>query len=93
MNPLENELKITGEMLIGGAAVRGTAAELQAIDPSNGQVLSPLFGGGGQAEVDRACALAAEVNALASASNAVAINLMLVTLPIRSVLLSSETSP
>lgn len=52
-------MKITGEMLIGGAAVRGRLAELQAIDPASGSSLGPCFGGGGAAEVKRACALAA----------------------------------
>jgi alpha-ketoglutaric semialdehyde dehydrogenase len=52
-------LKITGDMLIGSAAVRGHAGELRAIDPSSGRELAPAFGTGGKAEVDRACELAA----------------------------------
>lgn len=52
-------MKITGDMLIGSATVRGHAGELQAIDPSSGLAIAPVFGGGGKAEVDRACKLAA----------------------------------
>lgn len=52
-------MKITGEMLIGGAAVRGTAGEMQAIAADSGQAIGPVFGGGGSAEVERACELAA----------------------------------
>ena len=53
-------MKITGEMLIGGTAVRGREAELQALDPSSGQAVGPVFGGGGRDEVERACRLAAQ---------------------------------
>lgn len=52
-------MKITGNMLIGSAPVRGHAGELHAIDPSSGQTIAPTFGAGGKAEVDRACQLAA----------------------------------
>ncbi len=52
-------MKITGEMLIGSAAVHGQAGELQAIDPSSGQAIAPAFGAASKAEVDRACKLAA----------------------------------
>lgn len=50
---------ITGEMLIGARAVRGHAGELQAIAAATGKPLGPVFGGGGEDEVDRACELAA----------------------------------
>lgn len=49
---------ITGDLLIGASAVRGYAGELQALDPASGQALSPAFGAGGPAELDRACQLA-----------------------------------
>lgn len=52
-------MKITGNMLIGSAAVRGYVGELRAIDPSSGQAIPPAFGAGGKAEVDRACQIAA----------------------------------
>jgi NADP-dependent aldehyde dehydrogenase len=51
---------ITGEMLIGSTALRGTHDEIRAINPSTGQHIDPPFGGGAAAEVDRACALAWE---------------------------------
>ncbi|MDR5818245.1 MULTISPECIES: aldehyde dehydrogenase (NADP(+)) [unclassified Caballeronia] len=51
-------MKITGEMLIGASAVRGTDATLRAFDPARNADLEPTFGGGGAAEVARACELA-----------------------------------
>ncbi len=51
-------LAISGEQLIGAAAKRGTAGELQAWSPIRGQVLPETFGGGDAADVERACALA-----------------------------------
>jgi alpha-ketoglutaric semialdehyde dehydrogenase len=53
-------MAITGEMLIGASAVRGTEGDIQGINPATGEKLQPAFGGGGPAEVERACALAAE---------------------------------
>lgn len=51
-------MNLTGEMLIGARAVRGTTAELRAINPATGATLEPVFGGGGVGEVEAACALA-----------------------------------
>jgi 2,5-dioxopentanoate dehydrogenase len=51
-------MKITGEMLIGATAVRGSDATLRAFDPARGADLEPVFGGGGAEEVGRACELA-----------------------------------
>ena len=51
-------MQITGDMLIGAQAVRGTEATLQAINPATGAAIGPDFHGGGEAEVERACALA-----------------------------------
>jgi alpha-ketoglutaric semialdehyde dehydrogenase len=51
-------MKITGEMLIGKSAVRGRESTLVAINPALGTELEPFFGGGGLADVDRACSLA-----------------------------------
>ena len=51
-------MKITGEMLIGASAVRGADATLRAYDPARNTDLEPAFGGGGAAEVARACELA-----------------------------------
>lgn len=50
--------QITGDMLIGGSLVRGEAGLLKAFDPSLGVALEPDFGGGSEADIDRACHLA-----------------------------------
>ncbi|KAF1050180.1 aldehyde dehydrogenase (NADP(+)) [Xylophilus sp.] len=50
---------ITGEMLIGSQAVRGTERTQRAYNPATGQEIDePVFGLGGQAEVNRAAELA-----------------------------------
>ncbi|CAO3377245.1 aldehyde dehydrogenase (NADP(+)) [Azospirillum argentinense] len=51
-------MTLTGMMLIGTESHRGRNGEIHAIDPSTGATLDPAFGGGGAAEVDRACQLA-----------------------------------
>ena len=54
-------MQITGEMLIGASCVRGTEGQQQAFNPATDQFIdAPVFGMGGQAEVDRAALLAAE---------------------------------
>jgi 2,5-dioxopentanoate dehydrogenase len=53
-------MKITGEMLIGKQAMRGRESTLRAVNPALGTELEPSFGGGGPAEIDRACSLAQE---------------------------------
>ena len=54
-------MQITGEMLIGASCVRGTEGQQQAFNPATDQFIgAPVFGMGGQAEVDRAAQLAAE---------------------------------
>ena len=50
---------ITGEMLIGNQAVRGSHDAIKGINPTTGQTIEPGFPGGGTTEVERACALAA----------------------------------
>jgi 2,5-dioxopentanoate dehydrogenase len=55
---LTAEMTLTGEMLIGGRAVRGTESALHAVDPATGKELEPEFGGGSAADVDAACTLA-----------------------------------
>ncbi|MGU7784693.1 aldehyde dehydrogenase (NADP(+)) [Burkholderia sp. PU8-34] len=52
-------MQISGQMVIGGASVRGTAGALRAFDPARGVELEPEFGAGDAADVDRACSLAA----------------------------------
>ena len=51
-------MQITGEMLIGGQAVRGTAGSLRAFDPARNSEIEPAFGAGDAQDVDRACRLA-----------------------------------
>ena len=51
-------MQITGEMLIGGQAVRGTAGTLRAFDPARNSEIEPAFGAGDAQDVDRACRLA-----------------------------------
>jgi NADP-dependent aldehyde dehydrogenase len=53
-------LPLTGELLIGGRAVPGAAGEVRAYNPATGETLEPAFGGASAADLDRACALAAE---------------------------------
>jgi 2,5-dioxopentanoate dehydrogenase len=52
-------MQITGDMLIGGSAVRGTKGTLRAFDPARNMEIEPEFGAGGTVEVGRACELAA----------------------------------
>jgi acyl-CoA reductase-like NAD-dependent aldehyde dehydrogenase len=49
---------LTGKMIIGADFVQGTATTFRAINPVTGTELEPSFGGGGKADVDRACELA-----------------------------------
>src|SRR6059058_5701477 len=55
---LTSAATVTGEMLIGSRAVRGTHGTVRAINPASGEQMDPEFGEGGQREVDEACALA-----------------------------------
>ena len=51
-------MTLTGEMLIGARAVRGTVDKLRAVNPATGLELEPEFGGGSEREVNAACVLA-----------------------------------
>jgi alpha-ketoglutaric semialdehyde dehydrogenase len=51
-------MQLTGEMLIGARATRGTQGAMHAINPATGEQLEPAFYGGGPEEVDLACNLA-----------------------------------
>jgi NADP-dependent aldehyde dehydrogenase len=51
-------MELTGEMLIGARAVRGTEGTLRAVNPATGAELEPAFGGGTEKDVDAACELA-----------------------------------
>ncbi|WP_343672155.1 aldehyde dehydrogenase (NADP(+)) [Paraburkholderia heleia] len=53
-------MQITGDMLIGGRAVRGPEKPLAAFNPATGEAIpAPAFGSGTAADVDAACQLAA----------------------------------
>ena len=52
--------RLTGHMVIGFERVAGTGAAISAVDPRTGERLDPEYRYGGDAEVDRACALADE---------------------------------
>ena len=51
-------MQLTGDMLIGDTAVRGTGAAIRAVNPSSGQDLDPPFPGGTTEDVKHACDLA-----------------------------------
>jgi alpha-ketoglutaric semialdehyde dehydrogenase len=51
-------MKLTGEMLIGAQAVRGSEQAFSGHDAATGAALEPSYGGASSADVDRACALA-----------------------------------
>jgi len=51
-------MTITGEMLIGAAAVRGTEDTFYGINPATGEKLEPAFHSGNANDVERACSLA-----------------------------------
>ncbi|MFC0386894.1 aldehyde dehydrogenase (NADP(+)) [Muricoccus vinaceus] len=51
-------MTITGEMLLGATALRGTDKPIRAVEAATGEPMEPAFGGGTAADVERACALA-----------------------------------
>src|SRR5580698_11313673 len=53
-------MQITGDMLLGASAVRGSQGTLRAFDPARNTEIEPAFGAGGAADVERACLLAAQ---------------------------------
>ncbi|WP_028224216.1 aldehyde dehydrogenase (NADP(+)) [Paraburkholderia ferrariae] len=53
-------MQISGTMLLGADAVRGSQGEMRAFAPALGQEIEPAFGLGGTADVERACTLAAD---------------------------------
>jgi alpha-ketoglutaric semialdehyde dehydrogenase len=53
-------MKITGTMLIGKSEVPGTQGTVRAFNPATGIDMDPAFGVGSEADVDRACLLAAQ---------------------------------
>jgi alpha-ketoglutaric semialdehyde dehydrogenase len=55
---LQSTGMLTGEMLIGSRAVRGTEGSLHAVNPATGEEMEPAFGEGTAADVYAACTLA-----------------------------------
>ncbi|PAU77910.1 aldehyde dehydrogenase family protein, partial [Halomonas salipaludis] len=51
-------MSLEGKLLIGQQAVSGERAEIRATNPATGEALEPVYRGGSQAEVERACELA-----------------------------------
>src|ERR1700678_1376420 len=51
-------MQLTGEMLIGGRAVRGAVGTMRAVNPATGEAMEPAFGGGSTRDVATACELA-----------------------------------
>ncbi|MCM2129761.1 aldehyde dehydrogenase (NADP(+)) [Larsenimonas rhizosphaerae] len=51
-------MQLTGELLIGQTAVKGSQKVVHAINPATGEALEPGYPGGTRDEVDRACELA-----------------------------------
>ncbi|MDQ4488870.1 aldehyde dehydrogenase (NADP(+)) [Sinomonas sp. ASV486] len=51
-------LQLTGEMIIGGEAVLGTAGDVRAVDPATGAALEPAFGLADEAQTELAATLA-----------------------------------
>lgn len=51
-------MELTGEALIGGTALRGSADGFAAIDMASGQRLEPIYGSVTAGDLGRACALA-----------------------------------
>jgi alpha-ketoglutaric semialdehyde dehydrogenase len=51
-------MQLTGEMLIGSRAVRGTQGSMRAVNPATGAEMEPVFGGGSTRDVNAACTLA-----------------------------------
>ncbi len=51
-------MQITGDILIGACAIRGTHGAMRAINPATGAEMEPAFHGATAAHVDAACSLA-----------------------------------
>ncbi|WP_271410335.1 aldehyde dehydrogenase (NADP(+)) [Pseudomonas sp. Q1-7] len=51
-------MTLTGKMLIGQQAVAGDREAIRGLDPATGNRLEPPYAGGGDAQVNQACALA-----------------------------------
>lgn len=51
-------MKVSGDLLIGGAALRGGAASFSATNPANGSAMEPSFAGATKNQVEQATAIA-----------------------------------
>ena len=51
-------MTLTGELLIGGTALRGSGEAFKATNPASGEALPPFYAGAEAAELERACVLA-----------------------------------
>ncbi len=51
-------MTLTGDLLIGASALRGSGEPFQATNPATGEALPPSYAGAEAAELERACALA-----------------------------------
>jgi 2,5-dioxopentanoate dehydrogenase len=51
-------MTLTGDLLIGAAAVRGGETAFRGVNPATGEELDPPYGGAGAGDLERACALA-----------------------------------
>ncbi len=51
-------MTLTGDLLIGASALRGSGDAFKAINPATGETLAPAYAGAEAAELERACALA-----------------------------------
>jgi 2,5-dioxopentanoate dehydrogenase len=57
---MTNDMDISGDLLIGAGRRRGTHGEFCAIEAATGNRIAPAFGGASAADLNEACALAAD---------------------------------
>src|SRR5258705_924572 len=55
---MDTPIGLTGHMVMGPGGTSGREPSLRGINPATGQELEPAYGGGGAADLERACALA-----------------------------------
>ena len=61
--------RLTGHMVIGFERAEGTGTAITALDPRTGERLGPEYRYGGEAELERACALADEASGVYRATS------------------------
>ena len=57
---ISDSTHLTGQMMIAGVPVTGTGEEIRGFDPAAGVAVEPAYRYGGSADVEAACAAAAE---------------------------------